>query len=441
MERCIERETEMSAGPRPGVEATPDGIAEMFGHFVVRALGEDRAVTLTRYDLQAEVARTPDLRASYAVGADAVDTWALGPPPPAPARSTPSATSASWRTTSPGWCSTSSPCRRPTSTPRRRLRALIDALGWTHREQHDRAGRAHPVATGGLRRHPRGARARTSGCAPSLCTEWRVVDVAAHLAWAPVAGRGGRRRRDGPPRLLDEPDDRPVRRRVVGPGPGGDPRPAAGQRAHRGPPDRHATRRGPRRRGRARPRRTPPAWSPRAGAAGVAGAPGRLRARHALADERGRRRQRAAPRGGRTARGHRRRWSYGDGPEVRGSAEALLLLLYGRRPGAGELTGPGAAGARAACTGLTPWNRSRLLAESPLERGVRHLSRGVCTPLQVTDNPTKRRAQRAEPRLSSSLHDPTREDDRTLEVGPRDADADPSRLHADLLLRRFSRMR
>jgi uncharacterized protein (TIGR03083 family) len=36
-------------------------------------------------------------------------------------------------------------------------------------------------------------------------------------------------------------------------------------------------------------------------------------------------------------------WSYGDGPEVRGSAEALLLLLYGRRPGAGELTGPGVA--------------------------------------------------------------------------------------------------
>lgn len=26
--------------------------------------------------------------------------------------------------------------------------------------------------------------------APSLCTEWRVVDVAAHLAWAPVMGVG-----------------------------------------------------------------------------------------------------------------------------------------------------------------------------------------------------------------------------------------------------------
>lgn len=35
-------------------------------------------------------------------------------------------------------------------------------------------------------------------------------------------------------------------------------------------------------------------------------------------------------------------WSYGDGPEVRGSAEALLLLLYGRSPAPGELAGPGA---------------------------------------------------------------------------------------------------
>jgi hypothetical protein len=35
-------------------------------------------------------------------------------------------------------------------------------------------------------------------------------------------------------------------------------------------------------------------------------------------------------------------WSYGDGPEVRGSAEALLLLLFGRRPAPGELGGPGA---------------------------------------------------------------------------------------------------
>jgi uncharacterized protein (TIGR03083 family) len=36
-------------------------------------------------------------------------------------------------------------------------------------------------------------------------------------------------------------------------------------------------------------------------------------------------------------------WSFGDGPEVRGSTEALLLVLTGRRVGPGELTGPGAA--------------------------------------------------------------------------------------------------
>jgi uncharacterized protein (TIGR03083 family) len=34
-------------------------------------------------------------------------------------------------------------------------------------------------------------------------------------------------------------------------------------------------------------------------------------------------------------------WSYGSGPEVRGSAEALLLLLYGRTPRRTELVGPG----------------------------------------------------------------------------------------------------
>lgn len=34
-------------------------------------------------------------------------------------------------------------------------------------------------------------------------------------------------------------------------------------------------------------------------------------------------------------------WSHGTGPEVRGSGEALLLLLTGRRVEASELTGPG----------------------------------------------------------------------------------------------------
>ena len=76
-ERCIEREFEMAGGPHPQVEESPDGIAEMLGGFVRRALGEDRAVTLARYVLHAEAARTPALRAFYAVGADEVDTWAL----------------------------------------------------------------------------------------------------------------------------------------------------------------------------------------------------------------------------------------------------------------------------------------------------------------------------------------------------------------------------
>lgn len=49
----------------------------MFGDFVGRALGEDRAVTLARYVLHAEAARTPSLRPFYAVGADTVDTWAV----------------------------------------------------------------------------------------------------------------------------------------------------------------------------------------------------------------------------------------------------------------------------------------------------------------------------------------------------------------------------
>jgi len=75
--RCIERELEMVSPPGARIEASPDGLAAALGHFVVRALDEHRAVTLARYVLHAEAARTPDLRAFYAVGADEVDTWAL----------------------------------------------------------------------------------------------------------------------------------------------------------------------------------------------------------------------------------------------------------------------------------------------------------------------------------------------------------------------------
>ena len=76
-QRCIEREMVMATGDRPEIEASADGIADAFGHFVRRALDDDRAVTLSRYSLHAEAARTPALRAFYAVGADTVDAWAL----------------------------------------------------------------------------------------------------------------------------------------------------------------------------------------------------------------------------------------------------------------------------------------------------------------------------------------------------------------------------
>lgn len=76
-ERCIEREAQMVTGPQGGFEASPDGFAQALGRFVVRALDGDRTVTLARYALQAEAARTPALRSFYAVGADEVDTWAV----------------------------------------------------------------------------------------------------------------------------------------------------------------------------------------------------------------------------------------------------------------------------------------------------------------------------------------------------------------------------
>jgi DNA-binding transcriptional regulator YbjK len=76
-DRCIEREQEMVAGPDARIDATPEGLAAAFGRFVTCAVGPDRDVTLARYALQVATARDPSLRASYAVGADTVDTWAL----------------------------------------------------------------------------------------------------------------------------------------------------------------------------------------------------------------------------------------------------------------------------------------------------------------------------------------------------------------------------
>lgn len=75
--RCVERELTMVSGPRGGVDPSPGGLAAALGDFVRRALDGDRVVTLARYQLQAEAARTPSLRAVYAAGAGTVDTWAL----------------------------------------------------------------------------------------------------------------------------------------------------------------------------------------------------------------------------------------------------------------------------------------------------------------------------------------------------------------------------
>ena len=73
-ERCIDRELEMAAGPSPAGEPSAEVVAGMFDRFADRALGEGRSVTLARYVLHGEAARTPALRASYA---DQVDTWAV----------------------------------------------------------------------------------------------------------------------------------------------------------------------------------------------------------------------------------------------------------------------------------------------------------------------------------------------------------------------------
>jgi hypothetical protein len=36
-------------------------------------------------------------------------------------------------------------------------------------------------------------------------------------------------------------------------------------------------------------------------------------------------------------------WTYGNGPEVRGSGEAVLMAMAGRRAALGDLDGPGKA--------------------------------------------------------------------------------------------------
>jgi DNA-binding transcriptional regulator YbjK len=128
-ERCIERELEMATGPRPEIEASPEGIAAAFGHFVLRALGEDRAVTLARYALHAEAARTPALRELYAVGADTVDTWALDLVRRAGARH-PERDFGIMANYVTGLVFHELALPTPEFDPADRLRVLIDALGW-----------------------------------------------------------------------------------------------------------------------------------------------------------------------------------------------------------------------------------------------------------------------------------------------------------------------
>lgn len=76
-QRAIERELAMAGGPGLDFVATREGVATAFGTFALRAVGEDRAVTLARYALHAQAANNPALRTFYAVGADEVDTTAI----------------------------------------------------------------------------------------------------------------------------------------------------------------------------------------------------------------------------------------------------------------------------------------------------------------------------------------------------------------------------
>ena len=177
---------------------------------------------------------------------------------------------------------------------------------------------------------------------PSLCTEWRVVDVAAHLAWAPVLGAGA-----GAVAMVRHgfSMNRMIARSAVGWSARG--REAILAQLH------DNARTGAR-----------PIGMPEVAALADAvvhgldvrrplGLPGNVppEALAPLADFTlgtpwpmnavvgGSARRRIA---GVRLVATDSDWMHGDGPEVRGTAEALLLLLYGRAPRADELVGPGA---------------------------------------------------------------------------------------------------
>lgn len=178
--------------------------------------------------------------------------------------------------------------------------------------------------------------------APSLCTEWRVADVAAHLAWAPVLGAGA-----GAVAMVRHgfSMNRMIARSAIG-------------WSARG---REATLDQLRDNARTGAR---PIGMPSVAALADAvvhgldvrrplGLPGQVPleslaplAEFALGTP--------WPMNAVVGGSARRRiagvrlvatdtdWVHGDGPEVRGSAEALLLVLYGRSPRRDELVGPGA---------------------------------------------------------------------------------------------------
>ena len=129
-QRCIERELQMATGPGHEIEASPEGIATSFGAFVLRALGQDRVVTLARYALQAHVAASPALRAFYAVGADEVDTWALDIFRRAGARY-PERDFGIMANYVTGLVFHELALPTPEFDPVERLRVLIDTLGWS----------------------------------------------------------------------------------------------------------------------------------------------------------------------------------------------------------------------------------------------------------------------------------------------------------------------
>ena len=129
-QRCIERELQMATGPGTEIEASPEGIATAFGAFALRALDQDRVVTLARYALHAEAARTPALRAFYAIGADEVDTWALDVVRRAGARH-PERDFGIIANYVTGLVFHELALPTPEFDPVERLRVLIDILGWS----------------------------------------------------------------------------------------------------------------------------------------------------------------------------------------------------------------------------------------------------------------------------------------------------------------------